>query len=346
MVIKLQVGKASTEIPPIFVFGDSTTDVGTNNYLPVERARADFPFNGIDYRDAKPTGRFSNGHNIADTIARLFGHKRSPPPFVALLRNQPFFKRNVLWGANFASGGAGLLDFTGRQLKVITIREQVEQFGTVCNNITQVMGESAEKVISNSLIIISIGSNGIFDYLLYNDTHNVEYFITTVMQSYHYHLTNLLNPGARKFGIVSVSPIGCIPRYRVQNPTGECIEERNLYAQKFSIELEGIMQKLSAEFEGMKYSLGNSYEVTSYIIDNHLAYGFKDAITACCGLGKIGAESPCLPNVTVCQNRDDFFWWDRYHPSQASCEVLALTLYRGSQKYVKPISFSQLVEDI
>ncbi|KDP43726.1 hypothetical protein JCGZ_22353 [Jatropha curcas] len=140
-----------SSVPPVFIFGDSTTDV-----------------------------------------ARLIGHKRSPPPFIALLQKgvKPYFKRNVLRGANFASGGAGLLDFTGRQFgKVVTMREQVEQFAIVCNNITQVMGQSAEKVISNSLIFISIGSNDIFDYLLFNETYDMDYFITTVMQSYQTHLT-------------------------------------------------------------------------------------------------------------------------------------------------------------
>lgn len=65
-------------------------------------------------------------------------------------------------------------------------------------------------------------------------------------------MQNLLNLGARKFGIVSVSLIGCIPRYRVENQSGECIEELNIYAQKFSMELEGIMQKLSTEFKEIK----------------------------------------------------------------------------------------------
>lgn len=71
-VIVMVIRLASAEIPPIFVFGDSKTDVGTNNYLPVERARMDFPFNGIDFRESTPTGRFSNGFNIADTIGILF----------------------------------------------------------------------------------------------------------------------------------------------------------------------------------------------------------------------------------------------------------------------------------
>ncbi|TXG59876.1 hypothetical protein EZV62_014449 [Acer yangbiense] len=38
--------------PTIFTFGDSTADVGTNNFLPGSLSRANFPYNGIDF----PTG--------------------------------------------------------------------------------------------------------------------------------------------------------------------------------------------------------------------------------------------------------------------------------------------------
>ena len=57
-------------VPAIFVFGDSTADVGTNNYIPECGAKADMLFNGIDYPDAKPTGRFSNGYNTIDFIGK------------------------------------------------------------------------------------------------------------------------------------------------------------------------------------------------------------------------------------------------------------------------------------
>ncbi|XP_077246115.1 GDSL esterase/lipase At4g28780-like [Tasmannia lanceolata] len=64
----IALGAADREVPTIFVFGDSTADVGTNNYLARSEAEADFPFNGIDFPDAIPTGRFSNGLNSADFV--------------------------------------------------------------------------------------------------------------------------------------------------------------------------------------------------------------------------------------------------------------------------------------
>lgn len=65
---------ADAAVPAIFVFGDSTVDVGTNNFIPECRGKANFRYYGIDYPGSVPTGRFSNGYNSADSIGmdRLF----------------------------------------------------------------------------------------------------------------------------------------------------------------------------------------------------------------------------------------------------------------------------------
>lgn len=64
----LQGSYAKKASPAIFIFGDSTADVGTNSFLPTSKTRADFPHNGIDFPSSKPTGRFSNGFNSADFL--------------------------------------------------------------------------------------------------------------------------------------------------------------------------------------------------------------------------------------------------------------------------------------
>lgn len=54
--------------PVTFVFGDSLTDVGNNNYLQYSLARSNYPFYGIDYSGGQATGRFTNGRTIGDFI--------------------------------------------------------------------------------------------------------------------------------------------------------------------------------------------------------------------------------------------------------------------------------------
>lgn len=66
--IFLNVAADHAALPAVFVLGDSTADVGTNSLLPSSDIRADFPFNGIDFPSSVPTGRFSNGFNIADFL--------------------------------------------------------------------------------------------------------------------------------------------------------------------------------------------------------------------------------------------------------------------------------------
>ena len=62
----------SSKVPAIYVFGDSTADVGNNNYLPGgDVPRANFPHNGVDFPTSRATGRFSNGYNGVDFLGKL-----------------------------------------------------------------------------------------------------------------------------------------------------------------------------------------------------------------------------------------------------------------------------------
>jgi hypothetical protein len=63
-------GDGEPLVPAMFVFGDSTVDVGNNNFLPGCSAdcRANYARYGVDYPSHAPTGRFSNGYNLADHI--------------------------------------------------------------------------------------------------------------------------------------------------------------------------------------------------------------------------------------------------------------------------------------
>jgi len=53
-----------------FIFGDSLSDVGNNNYLTKSLARAALPWYGIDFGDGMPNGRFTNGRTAADIVGK------------------------------------------------------------------------------------------------------------------------------------------------------------------------------------------------------------------------------------------------------------------------------------
>ncbi|KAL6603438.1 hypothetical protein ACP70R_043799 [Stipagrostis hirtigluma subsp. patula] len=100
------------DVPAMYVFGDSTMDVGNNNYLPGDFPRANRPYYGVDFPVCTPTGRWSNGYTIADFVAKALGLKRSPPAYLSLT---PRTCRSIVKGVrgvSYASAGAGILDST------------------------------------------------------------------------------------------------------------------------------------------------------------------------------------------------------------------------------------------
>lgn len=60
----------SKKPPVIYIFGDSMSDVGNNNYLLLSIAKCNYPWYGIDYESGWPTGRFTNGRTIGDIMGK------------------------------------------------------------------------------------------------------------------------------------------------------------------------------------------------------------------------------------------------------------------------------------
>ncbi|XP_048128353.1 GDSL esterase/lipase At4g28780-like [Rhodamnia argentea] len=226
---------------------------------------------------------------------------------------------------------------------VITLGEQIKQFSTVRDTIATIMGPTeTEEFLAKSLFFISIGSNDIFLYYYSNSTVPKQEFIATLGSAYENQLKNLMGLGARKFGIISVPPIGCCPSQRVRSGTGECLEVLNELAVAFHSQLRAMLKKLSSEHESMKYSLGNAYNMTIDVNVNPLPF-FKDVKSACCGSGALNAEGICDPNARLCLKRHEYLFWDLYHPTHTASKLAAVTLFTGGPRYVTPMNFSQLV---
>ncbi|KAL0422956.1 UNVERIFIED_CONTAM: GDSL esterase/lipase [Sesamum latifolium] len=337
--------------PTIFILGDSTADVGTNTYLPGSKVRANFSLYGIDFPHSRPTGRFSNGFNSADFVARFFGLKRSPPPFLFLLTlKSNHFQKHLLKGVNFASAGSGLLDITGPNMSVVPLSQQISQLSTVKDNLTALIGSTAtETLLSKSMFFISIGSNDIFGYFMTNSTMPRDQFISILISAYSNHITNLYGLGARKFGIISVPPVGCCPSQRLLqkliNGVDGCFPPENDFALAFHSALDTLLVNISSQLPGFKYSLGNGYLMTMDVINNPRASGFDNVDSACCGYGILNSEGPCNSTASLCPDRRKYLFWDQFHPTKRAAFLAAQTLYSGPPYYVSPINFSQLAKD-
>ncbi|CAO2033921.1 unnamed protein product [Urochloa humidicola] len=348
---------AGAKVPAMYVFGDSTADVGNNDYLPWTIARADFPHNGVDFPGGKATGRFSNGLIGVDFIAIAMGFSRSPPAYLSLMANaansSSEMTRNMTTaaaaayttGANFASGGSGLLDSTG---STISMTQQMEYFSDLKGQMsTRLSADRVSASMAKSIFLISAGANDAFDFFSQNrspDSTAIQQFSEAMISTYDSHVKTLYNLGARKFAVINVAPIGCCPYLRSQNPTGECVEPLNQLANSLNDGIRDMFSNLSSEMKGMKYSISSAYELVSSLIKNPHAAGLEEVKSACCGGGRFNAERGCIPSSNCCSDRSKYLFWDLLHPTQATYKFAGLVFYDGPAQFFSPISIKQLVE--
>ncbi|URD90442.1 GDSL-like Lipase/Acylhydrolase [Musa troglodytarum] len=327
--------------PAVFVFGDSTVDVGNNNFLPSDAPKVNFPPWGIDFPGRTPTGRFSNGFTYADYIAKAVGLATSPPPFLSLSNGN-----QMLRGVNFASGGAGILYSSSGD--VIAMATQIEDYKQVAANLTERLGKkSAVVFLDKSLFYLSVGSNDVLTlYSLLNPGNSTQKdeAVVLVLSKFKHQLERLYDLGARKFAVLGTGLLGCIPVVRVAVPSYGCYEDLNDFSLRFKTATKALLEELSMSLKGFQYSFGDSYEMVTKIFSHPQEYGFTELKAACCGGGRLNAESDCLPNSTYCGNRGQYAFWDLSHPSQAlSKTITQLSLY-GPPLFANPVNIHHLVK--
>ncbi|GMP65318.1 hypothetical protein CsSME_00026165 [Camellia sinensis var. sinensis] len=156
-------------------------------------------------------------------------------------------------------------------------------------------------------------------------------------------LKSMHNFGARKYVIAGIGAVGCCPSQRNQNKTEECNEEANYWTVKYNEGLKSMLQGLKSELKDIDYSFLDIYGVFVRLIQTPSTFGFNEVKSACCGLGNLRAQVPCLPISSYCSNRSDHIFWDLYHPTEAATRIFVDTIFHSSQQYTVPMNVDQLI---
>ncbi|KAG0473698.1 hypothetical protein HPP92_015047 [Vanilla planifolia] len=337
-----QCGRA----PAMFIFGDSLIDNGNNNFIPTI-AKANYLPYGIDL--GFPTGRFCNGLTVTDYGAQLLG-LRIPVPYLSLQSKTA----EIINGVNYASAAAGILDATGSHYGArITFNGQIALFEKTVRLQLPLLIPDPKKLsdyLASSMFVINIGSNDyINNYLLPNlypssRIYSAAAFADLLIENLASQLMSLYRLGARKMVIVGVGPLGCIPSqlFQQNSTDGSCIDGINNAVSIFNNHLMPLMSKLNSTLSGSFFILENIYKSFLDMVQRPSSYGFTENNMACCGNGKYGGELSCLPLQKPCLQRDQFIFWDSYHPTQAANKIVAERCYLPSATDCQPISAFQL----
>ncbi|KAI4982031.1 hypothetical protein ZWY2020_022523 [Hordeum vulgare] len=353
MTISPAAAEEVHQVPAVYVFGDSTVDVGNLKYLP-GNFTLPLPY-GIDFPladSSRPNGRFSNGYNMADCISRMLGFDMSPPAYLSLTPETSGQILKGFGGVNYAAGGSGILDITGNS--ALPLSKQVEYFAATKAKMIEGSGGNStdiDALLSKSLFLISDGGNDMFEHFKKHPFCFItQPFCKDLVANYTKHVKALYGLGARRFGVIDVAPIGCVPMVRAVSLFGDrgCNGFADKLAKDFDDALGNAMADLAASLPGMRYSVGSAYKLVEYYTAHPGAAGLKVVNSACCGGGRLNGREFCgTPNTTLCVNRDEYLFWDGVHGTQATWNKGAEEIYGAPVElgFAAPVNFKQLILD-
>ncbi|KMT07270.1 hypothetical protein BVRB_6g149000 [Beta vulgaris subsp. vulgaris] len=331
-------------VPALYVFGDSLSDAGNNNHIPLTIARANYRPYGINFSEGI-TGRFSNGRTFADLIAEYLGLPNYPLAY----RRDPRSET----GYTYASGGCGILPETGLGSGCVPLDQQLIFFEeTISKELRPSFGNPADlsQHLASSIFLVWVGSN---DYLLnYFNTpvQSPQVFAQILIDGLSDKLKRLHELGARKFLVLEIGPLGCIPAYRKNGGHDEtwCDDDKNSNAKMFNDRLGPMIQALTPTYSDSYFTRGNIYDLSDDAFKNPVKYGLTNVHSSCCTTvpGQIFNNIVCrvlLPWQFPCRNAHEYLFFDGAHPTEASYQILAPPCFNGSDVCV-PYNIQQLAQ--
>ncbi|XP_019190151.1 PREDICTED: GDSL esterase/lipase At1g29670-like [Ipomoea nil] len=314
MFLSLKPLVAEPQVPCYFIFGDSLVDNGNNNNLSTE-AKANYLPYGIDFPDG-PTGRFSNGKNLADYLAEFLGFNSSIPPYSAVTTTEGLLK-----GVNYASGAGGILDESGTHMgEVISMDQQLVNHGLTLARIALYMKgyRAARYYLNKCFYSVGMGNNDyINNYLMpqkypSSRLYTPDQFAELLAKKHYVQLKKLHALGARKVAVFGPGVLGCIPEEMETHGNGSlsCVDSINSAVQMFNDRMKPIIDDLNGSLKGAKFILIN---MTSLALGDPSIIGINNVNKACCQVSKTKAKGQCEEGQVPCSNRNEYMFWDNFH---------------------------------
>ncbi|KAK8580809.1 hypothetical protein V6N13_143867 [Hibiscus sabdariffa] len=316
-------------VPAVIVFGDSIVDAGNNNNLQT-LIRCNFPPYGQDFDGGIPTGRFCNGKIPSDLVAKELGIKDVVPAYL-----DPNLKpQDLITGVTFASGGTGYDPLTPQLASVISMSAQLDYFKEYVAKLKELVGEERTNfILAKSIYLVVAGSDDIANTYFVLRARKLQYDIPAytdlMLNSATDFLTELYGLGARRIGVFSTPPIGCVPSQRTLagGIERECADDYNVAARLFNKKLSAALNSLGTSMPHGKFVYIDVYNPLLDLIKTPKKYGFEVANKGCCGTGNIEVAILCNKwSPSTCPDVSKYIFWDSYHPTEQAYRALLIPL--------------------
>ncbi|PWA68461.1 SGNH hydrolase-type esterase domain-containing protein [Artemisia annua] len=169
-------------------------------------------------------------------------------------------------------------------------------------------------------------------------------YVDLMLSTFKGLLKMLYGLDARKMVVSGVWAMGCFPARRKTNSMGECNVEINYWSARYNEGLKIMLQELKSELLDMNYVYFDLYGAMINLFQNAQTYGITEIKAACCGLGNLNADLPCIPISEYCPNRKNYVFWDSLHLTEVVASMFVDILYSGTIEYAVPINMRQLID--
>ncbi|KAK9670646.1 hypothetical protein RND81_13G215200 [Saponaria officinalis] len=315
----------NVKIPALLVFGDSIVDPGNNDYIDTI-GKANFPPYGRDFEGGVATGRYSNGKIPSDFLAEELGIKDLVPPYL-----DPKLQINdLLTGVSFASGAAGYDPESAKLANVLSLEDQLKMFKEYINKLKLAVGENmTSTIISQSVYLVCAGSNDITNTYFALPFRKLKYDVpsyTTLMVNWaSTFIQELYNLGARRIGVISAPPCGCLPSQRtlLGGVFRNCALMENQASIIYNIKLTSQLNLLNQKLSGSRVVYLDIYNPLLNLINNPSQSGFEVVNRGCCGTGNLAVSFLCTKlTIGTCKDASKYIFWDSFHPTEAAYRII------------------------
>ncbi len=281
----LPIRATAATFKQLFVFGDSLSDTG--NVFNVTQGI--FPQNPPYFN-----GRLSNGPLWVDTLADKLGLNPTLFTDVSGTASPTDGVNFAFVGANTGNDNIGSLPF----LPLPGLQTEIDSFE---NNF-------AASADPDALYIVFAGGN---DYL-FGGVTDPTVPVTNISTA----ITSLFNVGARNFLVPNLPDLGKTP-----NSLSRGSDISNGLNQLTGLHNSGLTQTLNSLSQSLTGINVISLDVNSLfnnVIANPQEFGFTDVTNSCL----TNFNSPIDFSFNVCDNPDNFWFWDDVHPTTASHRLI------------------------
>ncbi|KAJ0595073.1 putative GDSL lipase/esterase, SGNH hydrolase superfamily, GDSL esterase/lipase GLIP1-5/GLL25 [Helianthus annuus] len=166
---------------------------------------------------------------------------------------------------------------------------------------------------------------------------------------FFFFLKEIYEKGGRKFGVLTVPPLACLPNIRAGRAGYTCNQELDVITSLHNQKLSKKLEELETQLEGFIYSKFDIYTEVNNRMKNPSRYGFKIGDTACCGSGPLRGIYSCggkrgVQEFQLCDDVDEYLFFDSFHPNEVASAQYAKLFWNGKSSVTTPYNLKTLFQ--